>query len=67
MKIIIEITEAQALGLGYLAGIDCRSRKNYIETMLKRHLYANEDLIDAATIEKMIELQRVGSAQGETQ
>jgi len=67
MKVIIEITEAQALGLGYLAGIDCRSRKNYIETMLKRHLYANEDLIDAATIEKMIELQRVGSHQGETQ
>jgi len=65
MKIIIEITEAQALGLGYLAGIDCRSRKNYIENLLKRHLYENEDLIDAATIEKMIELQRAGSHQGE--
>jgi len=65
MKIIIEINEAQALGLGYLAGIDCRSRKNYIENLLKRHLYENEDLIDAATIEKMIELQRAGSHQGE--
>ena len=52
MKIIIDITEAQALGLGYLAGIDSRSRKNYIENELKRHLYANEDMIDAANIRR---------------
>jgi hypothetical protein len=67
MKIIIEITEAQALGLGYLAGIDCRSRKNYIENVLKRHLYENEDLIEEATIKKMIELQRAGYLRAETE
>ena len=58
MKIIIEISEAQALGLGYLAGIDCRSRKNYIETTLKKHLYDNRYLLDRATNDKMEELER---------
>ena len=62
LKIIIELTEAQALGLGYLAGIDCRSRKNYIETTLKKHLIEHQDYIEQKTLDKMDELERVGSA-----
>jgi hypothetical protein len=65
MKIIIEITEAQALGLGYLAGIDCRSRKNYIETTLKKHIYEKMHLIPMATKIEMANCDGVGSAQGE--
>jgi len=67
MKILIEITEAQALGLGYLAGIDSRSRKNYIETTLKKHLDENMSVSDWAKCEKMYDLERAGSHQGETQ
>jgi hypothetical protein len=65
MKIIIDITEAQALGLGYLAGVECRSRKNYIETTLRKHLDENRYFLDQKTSDQMEELERAGSAQGE--
>ena len=65
MKIIIDITEAEALGLGYLAGVDCRSRKNYLETILKKHLVENHYYLNQETINQMDELERAGSAQGE--
>ena len=65
MKIIIDITEAEALGLSYLAGVDCRSRKNYLETILKKHLVENHYYLNQETINQMDELERAGSAQGE--
>lgn len=65
MKILIEITEAEALGLGYLAGVDCRSRKNYLETILRKHLVENHYYLNQETINQMDELERAGSAQGE--
>jgi hypothetical protein len=49
MKIIIDIKESESLGLGYLAGIDGRNRKNFIEQVLKKHLHENMDMIPKAT------------------
>ena len=67
MKIIIEITEAQALGLGYLAGIDSRSRKNYIETTLKKHLDENMSLSDWVKCEKRYDHDWANGLRAETE
>ena len=53
MKVIIDIKESESLGLGYLAGIEGRTRKNFIEQVLRKHLAENMDLIPKATRRQM--------------
>jgi len=53
MKVLIDIKESESLGLGYLAGIEGRTRKNFIEQLLRKHLAENMDLIPKATRREM--------------
>ena len=54
MKVIIDLKESESLGLCYLAGIDGRTRKNFMEQVLRKHLHENMDLIPKATRRQMI-------------
>lgn len=58
MKIIIDIKESENLALSYLAGIDCRNRKNYIEQLIRKDIAINWDLLTEANKREIKKLQK---------
>lgn len=54
-NIIITLSEGEALALDYLAGIECRTRKPYLEMHLKALVKASGDLLPKKIIKVLEE------------
>lgn len=61
-NIIITLSEGEALALDYLAGIECRTRKPYIEMHLRALVKASGDLLPKKIL-KVLEEEKA-SQQG---
>lgn len=58
-NIIITLSEGEALALDYLAGIECRTRKPYIEMHLKTLVKTCDELLPKKIL-KVLEEEKKG-------
>lgn len=58
MRVLIDIKESESIGLGHLAETQGRSRKNYIEFILKQHLNEALKTIPKAVKNEMLEADK---------